>query len=240
MPVAASTNGRARIGKPGEPAVKFTVRSPRKKPPPCKPTVWFGSNQKPSVKRAPERASMSMLSLPKSVVVPGAPSTPAMERGVPGGLVVMSAGSLASLIAHSRYSALNQTQYGLLSQLPGSKSQANRGRRQIGQASTHASQHSGAQLTVPQSSDTGGATAAPGGTGIRRGVGRRSLWDSADGLSDGSFGLSGESPCLMAVGVPESRGGPTGSTWTLSGLCARINGSARPRAGNVNVAGCTC
>src|SRR5207302_3446454 len=83
-------NGRARMGTPPDASRNVRERSPRKKVVLSRPPVCSSSNQKPSVKRPPERSRPSPPS--KSTFVPGAPSTPASSRGVPAGLVVTSGG----------------------------------------------------------------------------------------------------------------------------------------------------
>src|SRR5262245_24912378 len=76
IPACTSKIGRARIGNPGVSAVKFVDRSPKNRKLPSRPTVWQSSNQKPMLRRAPERTSLST-EPPNSDWVPGAPKTPA-------------------------------------------------------------------------------------------------------------------------------------------------------------------
>src|SRR5262249_4609824 len=106
-PARTSKTGRARTGLPGAPvppAVKLFERELRKKYSLSRPMVWHLSNQKPKIKRPPERAWWSRFEPPNNTVVPGCPKMPPE----PGGLVVTSGGSRLSLIHQSKYSALTQ------------------------------------------------------------------------------------------------------------------------------------
>src|SRR5262245_5302892 len=66
--------------------------------------VCSQSNQKPALKRPPERSSLSIGAPPKSTTGPGFPRMPAE----PGGLAVTSGGTLVSLIHQSKYSPRTQ------------------------------------------------------------------------------------------------------------------------------------
>jgi hypothetical protein len=72
------------------------------------PQVWSQLSQAPTVKRAPERSSLSIRSPPKRTTVPGLPRMPAELAG----LAVTSGGTSPFLIHHSRYSARAQTRPG--------------------------------------------------------------------------------------------------------------------------------
>src|SRR5262245_57951071 len=96
------------MGIPLEMALYDVVSSSRKKKLASIPQVCARLNQKPPVKRPPERMSSLMRSSPNRTVVPGRPMTPASASGVPGGLVVKSGGKWSPLVHQSRYSALIQ------------------------------------------------------------------------------------------------------------------------------------
>src|SRR5687767_1979723 len=68
------------------------------------PQSELSRNQKPAVKRAPERTSFSK---PLNTWAAGG-RTPGAGRGVPNGLTVTSGGPVWSSMYHSRYSALSQ------------------------------------------------------------------------------------------------------------------------------------
>src|SRR5262249_12281714 len=137
------------------------------------------------VKRPPERSEFSSPS--NRIDVPGAPRTPASERGVPGGLVVTSAGTGLSFIHHSRYSPRNQNRFASC----GKSYQP----RKIPQQREHrqASQQSPQSSQLPAGEQTEWSTIGPitcgapfvFGTGTRRGCPKTS--GAAFGLPGGAF-----------------------------------------------------
>src|SRR5262245_59085336 len=90
----------------GHSNVSCSLTRPRKKKPPSRPHGKHSSSQKPARTRKPDRTSSLMSSVfPNKIVVDGAPSTPAMGRGVPAGELVTSAGTFMPRVHQSRYSA---------------------------------------------------------------------------------------------------------------------------------------